>query len=771
MFKKILGSNKEQKEKNFFQEKSNFSAIPKLLDESETKNSTELWLRKNYPLGQRNQIKFLEISSRELCGLLDLTDFINLEELYCYDNQLSGIKFADSIFSKLRVLHVGNNHFPPQDLSLFSRFTELEVLNIENNNFTGSLKILKNLVNLKSLDISDTNIESGLIHLSNQLESLFCRAEKEVKCQKISEELKDYELGHDCYDFQAWKEEENWLIMPGSWPKNRANKERKFLETEPLNQEKNLLTLINRIYQQLILIEEKNVAASLEKDIKEFHNKIKKRQKEVIRDDEFENESEFNFNGLALVAEKYLLAGQKIRVLEEEIKKLKQNNSLLAEKNEFGKFLQLELIKQNEEVIINKKLKNDLLLEIDDNNYKSKNNINKNKITNNMTNNTNNKNEKIFILEWSNAELKDGTMRYENFKVVAGSEKENLLFYSTFFVDEFKFKKGEIYQLSTPGNFVEDTSGTIPGGFDASGIIQEIDSGGYEFEKVAPSLLIKELWEEKEENAEKLNLTEKDLEQKKKDNTKINQELLEARREFSELQNKFSNLQLEKDEQTKELSSLKENLKNEKEDVEKKKQELVNSEKKNKQLQDQFDNLQEEKNRMEAEWVSPEGKKQYQQEKDNLNNKLKRERKEKQKLIDILENLRSQGLNDNIQNRLEEKKKEQEQLRITAESKLGNQAHLLENLLEKQENFDLAVFEDVNQNSKTFLRAQDKLQDAKDKLICKLSTGEIEELCQVQTEISKLEMQQKQWKEMEEKQAKEEQFETFIETPPVTPKK
>jgi len=84
-------------------------------------------------------------------------------------------------------------------------------------------------------------------------------------------------------------------------------------------------------------------------------------------------------------------------------------------------------------------------------------------------------------------------MRYENFKVIAGSEEENLLFYSTFFVDKFKFKKGEVYQLSTFGNFVEDTSGTIPGGFDASGIIQGIDNGGYEFEKISPTLVIKEI--------------------------------------------------------------------------------------------------------------------------------------------------------------------------------------------------------------------------------------------------------------------------------------
>jgi len=175
-----------------------------------------------------------------------------------------------------------------------------------------------------------------------------------------------------------------------------------------------------------------------------------------------------------------------------------------------------------------------------------------------------------------------------------------LLFYSTFFVDNHKFKRGEVYQLTTPGNFVEDTSGVIPGSFDASGIIQGIDDGGYEFEKVYPTLLIKEIWEEKEENFGKWNLSEKDLEQKRKDATKTNQELSEVRREFSELQNKFSNLQLEKNERVKELNSTKENLKIEKEDNEKNKKELVNSEKKVEQLQNQLRNLQKEKDDMEV---------------------------------------------------------------------------------------------------------------------------------------------------------------------------
>jgi len=83
-------------------------------------------------------------------------------------------------------------------------------------------------------------------------------------------------------------------------------------------------------------------------------------------------------------------------------------------------------------------------------------------------------------------------MPYEKFDVVVGSEEESLVFYSTFFDDDIKFKKGEVYELSTSGGFVKNTSGNIPGSFDG-GIIQGIDNTDYEFEKITPSLLIKEL--------------------------------------------------------------------------------------------------------------------------------------------------------------------------------------------------------------------------------------------------------------------------------------
>jgi Leucine-rich repeat (LRR) protein len=100
----------------------------------------------------------LKVEEKNLVGKLDLSEYINLEELYCYHNMLTEINFANDSFSKVRVLHVGGNDFPEQDLSIFSKFSKLKVLNLGNNNFVGSLKPLKNLKELSSIDISDTNI-------------------------------------------------------------------------------------------------------------------------------------------------------------------------------------------------------------------------------------------------------------------------------------------------------------------------------------------------------------------------------------------------------------------------------------------------------------------------------------------------------------------------------------------------------------------------------------------------------------------------------------
>jgi len=221
----MFGLSTEQKKQ---QKSSHLNKNQEYLVSTAELSDSQLWLDRNYPKELRGQINSLEISERGLNGLLNLVDFTNLEELYCYDNQLTGIKFANNSFDKLRILHVGNNSFSEQDLDLFSHLRSLEVLNLGSNNFRGDLRVLKDLVSLRSLDISDTNIGGGLIYLSKKLESLFCQVEKESECQKIKEALKDYDLGNDCYDFQSWWKDEKmkrwkdekmkrWKLISNSW--------------------------------------------------------------------------------------------------------------------------------------------------------------------------------------------------------------------------------------------------------------------------------------------------------------------------------------------------------------------------------------------------------------------------------------------------------------------------------------------------------------------------------------------------------------------------
>jgi len=114
---------------------------------------------------------------------------------------------------KLTELNLGNNDFDEQDLTCFSRFTKLEKLYLGSGNtavrqknvynkFYGSLEPLKDLTKLKKLDISNTDIDSGLEHLYS-VERLYCfncRGEK-AGCENVQEELKKhFKEGGQYYD-------------------------------------------------------------------------------------------------------------------------------------------------------------------------------------------------------------------------------------------------------------------------------------------------------------------------------------------------------------------------------------------------------------------------------------------------------------------------------------------------------------------------------------------------------------------------------------------
>src|ERR1044072_5307216 len=192
------------------------------------------WLGKNYPKEERSEITELSIGHKYLEGELGLNDFINLEKVYCRDNQLINLtlpnycpnltkidcgnnQLAKLDFSvpnpkKLKELNITNNNFSESDLSIFSLFTNLETLSIGThetyhwyistdwkeqikkniyNRFSGSLESLKNLTKLRELDISNTDINSGYEYLPTSKEKLYCfkKERPDSKVKEISEQL------------------------------------------------------------------------------------------------------------------------------------------------------------------------------------------------------------------------------------------------------------------------------------------------------------------------------------------------------------------------------------------------------------------------------------------------------------------------------------------------------------------------------------------------------------------------------------------------------
>jgi hypothetical protein len=92
---------------------------------------------------------------------------------------------------------------------------------------------------------------------------------------------------------------------------------------------------------------------------------------------------------------------------------------------------------------------------------------------------------------------------------------------------------------------------------------------------------------------------------------------------------------------------------------------------------------------------------------------------------------------------LKSEKSRLNQLKISIGSKLEvGQKVLLETLLIIQEQFDNLIFEGVDQRICSPMKNQ--LQNTKDKLNKEISLEEIECLCESQTEIIKLESQQRQ---------------------------
>jgi hypothetical protein len=216
-------------------------------------------LEGNLDLQDFTKLKYLDCSNNKLTGL-DASNLTNLKEINCSNNQLtsnnkvnlSGLtdleKFSGkhnlftnlepfSDLENLKHLELTDNDFhkfdeeksKKQDLGLeiFKNFPNLESLLIGNhrrgtagniyNLFGGSLEPLTDLKNLKELEIGWTNIDDGLRHLPEGLETIWCYGEGKYKgygplenrSSKVVDKLRNFRVQRNRGKFENWLEKKN----------------------------------------------------------------------------------------------------------------------------------------------------------------------------------------------------------------------------------------------------------------------------------------------------------------------------------------------------------------------------------------------------------------------------------------------------------------------------------------------------------------------------------------------------------------------------------
>ncbi|CAG8466579.1 46056_t:CDS:10, partial [Gigaspora margarita] len=213
---------------------------------------------KEYPLNRKGEITELNISLKDLEGNLRLDGFVNLETLYCDNNRLTGLDFLTDLDNKkLTKLSISDNDFPINDLTIFSRFVNLEFLNLGNqsyqehrhNRFYGSLESLKDLTKLKELHIENTDINSGLEYLSDSIEIFNCFASDELgkKSKEIEQELRKYgEPSNDAglelreLDFATYLKNNNCNLSEVNIEESREKVETRKLDISNKGLERNL---------------------------------------------------------------------------------------------------------------------------------------------------------------------------------------------------------------------------------------------------------------------------------------------------------------------------------------------------------------------------------------------------------------------------------------------------------------------------------------------------------------------------------------------------
>ncbi|RHZ36532.1 leucine-rich repeat domain-containing protein [endosymbiont GvMRE of Glomus versiforme] len=122
---------------------------------------------------------------------LEMNNCDNLEGINCSGNQLTEIKLPSG--EKLEELNLCYNNFN-QDLSFLSHLVNLKKLDLNNNPLYGSLEPLQLMNKLRWLDISNTDIDSGLEYLPNSLKEFICSTniKKDAKVKVIEEDFEHF---------------------------------------------------------------------------------------------------------------------------------------------------------------------------------------------------------------------------------------------------------------------------------------------------------------------------------------------------------------------------------------------------------------------------------------------------------------------------------------------------------------------------------------------------------------------------------------------------
>jgi hypothetical protein len=157
----------------------------------------------------------------------------NLKEIHIIEQEITSVDFLNKLSNpeKLEQLRIYDNNIQPTNISIFSRFVNLEVLQLgttkdflekgKRNKFYGSLESLKNLTKLETLCIEATDVDRGLEYLPRTLVQCIKREAKlpkgygekggyekiecsphgtDAKCKAIQDELRPFN-----YDVEAWQ--------------------------------------------------------------------------------------------------------------------------------------------------------------------------------------------------------------------------------------------------------------------------------------------------------------------------------------------------------------------------------------------------------------------------------------------------------------------------------------------------------------------------------------------------------------------------------------